>query len=386
MNGITDGSCLHHLDYLLEFLAAWEKRPVSLTLMAYQWCSAISEAAGRPCPRETPINLPGRLRGLLEIQIRHRPRGPADDPDIPGEMGFSEVGARRSPDVTSHRNPGFPQDLIPRLYVYLLSITLEIGFRNVALTHLLAPLQLDHTSHHKWVFETAFSSGDDEVIADAVCIWTADGGRAPYGSCARHLARRVERDTPFSPRLRRASIRAIERIWVKELKVSRLETVRWLDRLNVDADDTIEKDTWVELLVEVTRSPTGLEDLSSHYWYLLGKLVVASQLDLPLASRNAEAMGSLEKAEDWEKLEVWMAVVWSSLPFSRMPKSESMERIEEVTRKLLLRRPTILREFGDICEAGSLSHPGCRKFKARLQRLCDQARAQQIPSESLPPA
>jgi hypothetical protein len=47
MNVIADGSYLHHLNYLLEFLAAWEKRPAYLTPMAYQWCSAISASLRR---------------------------------------------------------------------------------------------------------------------------------------------------------------------------------------------------------------------------------------------------------------------------------------------------------------------------------------------------
>ena len=45
MGVIVDGHYLRHLNYLLEFLVAWEKRPTNLTSMAYQWCCTISEAA-----------------------------------------------------------------------------------------------------------------------------------------------------------------------------------------------------------------------------------------------------------------------------------------------------------------------------------------------------
>jgi len=43
MEVITDGDKRQHLYFLLEFLAAWEKQPMCLTPMAYQWCSAFSE-------------------------------------------------------------------------------------------------------------------------------------------------------------------------------------------------------------------------------------------------------------------------------------------------------------------------------------------------------
>ena len=79
---------------------------------------------------------------------------------------------------------------------------------------------------------------------------------------------------------------------------------------------------------------------------------MASKFDRPLGFGNTEAMRSLEKVGDWEKLGVWMVVVWSFLPGSTMPGSESVESIEEVTLKLLLRRPSALQGFEDLYKAG----------------------------------
>ena len=56
-----------------------------------------------------------------------------------------------------------------------------------------------------------------------------------------YFAKRVEKDTPFSPRLRRVGIYAIGCIWRDGPKVSVLEIVPLLDRLEVDADDVVEK-------------------------------------------------------------------------------------------------------------------------------------------------
>jgi len=381
MKAIGDGSCLHHLNYLLEFLAAWEKRPGCLTRMAYQWCSAISEAAGRDNPSEITINLPGELQYILQHQLRLRPQDLAYLPWT-SETGFSEVGPDCDPvrlDPTSHHSRGHPQRLTPPMYAHLLFITLEIGFRRVTPSPYQPFLHLDHTSHHEWVFETAFSGDNDDVIADAMCAWYFGGYSALPGSCARYLTKRVERNTPFSPRLQQASIHTIECIWSDELKGSGLDTVRWLNRLDINADDVADGVSWAQLLVGVIRSPTGLESLSSHHWHLLDKLV-ASKHFLDLASHDMEVMRSLEKAEDWEKLEVWMVAMWSGAP-----TYEPMEGLEEVTLKLLSQQPSVFPRLEDLCKAFTCENSNCQAHKDKLQQICDQVRVGQLPSESPPP-
>ena len=302
-DAISDGRCLYYLRYLLEFLAAWEKRPVCLTPMAYQWCSAISEVAKRS-------EMSTSDRTFIRLQLRN-----LQNPPSPSERGFSDVGRNCDPirSDTAHNVQRQPQDLHPDLCAHLLSITLDIGFRHVTPSYDQPALHLDHTSHHEWVFESAFSSGDgdddgnydndnnendddsnsDDVIADAVCVWIAGGDNTPPGSCARYFAKRVEKDTPFSPRLRQASICVIDRIWHKELEVSELETIRWLDRLEIYGDDITDRLEWVQRLVAVIRSPTGLENLSSHYWCLLAEVVVGLQLFLTLEPCDVGVVESL---------------------------------------------------------------------------------------------
>lgn len=57
----------------------------------------------------------------------------------------------------------------------------EIGFCVAEPGHDWSALHLDHTSHHKWVVETALSSGDDEVIADVLSVWVICGNCIPPG-------------------------------------------------------------------------------------------------------------------------------------------------------------------------------------------------------------
>jgi len=333
-------------------------------------------------------------------------------------------------DDTPHQTRGYPRTPFPFYHEILLSIILEIGFRLAGPGRGLPDLRLDHTSHHERMFEEAFSSDDDGVIADALSVWIVDGYRAPPGWCTSHFAKRLKSVTPFSQRLRRVGTRIIERTWSHELRVSGLETVRFLDRLGVDVDDIAEKREWPKLLVYVIRSPMGPQSLSSHYWQLLDKLVLAGVCDVTPALRDTEVMRSLEEAGDWEKLEVWMVIVWKSLRHGFLTDTESMstedesmdteeefmdagdeamdgedeqmdsegesmdgedesmytedgsmseEDVRQVTLRLLLQRPSALPRFEVLCRMD--------RFRslhwAVLRRICVQARVEQLPSGSL---
>jgi hypothetical protein len=398
MNVIADGICLEHLDFLLEFLAAWEKRPAHLTPTAYQWCSAIFEAAGRLGLGELPYgeppiqqlqSLPVALTVRIQFQLRLRPQDldPSDVLSTITEVEFSAVGPGCDPvrmDDTSNHTHICPQDLIPFHYARLLPVILEIGFRLPGPGHDGSTLQLNHTSYHWQVFELAFSSDDDDVIAGVVSVWIVRGHPSPPGSLACYFVKRVERSRPFSSRLRQVSIRAIETIRYNALDGSGSETIRLLNCLNVDANDMVDERVWVKLLAGVICLPAGPESLSPHYWCLLDKLSSGADFYGTLGLRWVETMRSLEEAEDWEKLEVWMVVVWQFDGDELVSTTEddelvsTMENAERVTLKLLSRRPSALLRFETLCERGLLYDP----HKPKLRWICNQARAEQPPSES----
>jgi len=417
-NVIADGNCPKYLDPLLEFLAAWEKRPAYLTPMAYQWCSAISEVAGRLSSSEVTVSYPAWLQidpdlrvtfdpglklklgasavfavylGLLLgrgslLQLRLQSRDPALN-DFGNELSeiFEEVFLNAGPgcdpvrlDDSPHRTRGHPQHLTTHNYAHLFFMALEIGFRLVSPGRDPSALCFNHTPHHVQVFGITFLSEDDEVIADALCPWVAGIVLKPPGSWARHFAERVERPVQFSPRLRQMSIHVILRILRGELEVPGLETVYLLNRLEVDVDDVDDGFEWVKLLVSAIRSPTGLGSLSSHNWRLLGELVVAASPYGDFVSHDVKVMRSLEEVGDWEKLEVWMAVIWQSLSYFNMPESGPMQEIDQATLKLLLQRPSALPRFRGLCAGDRPLFVG----EDALRRICDQALAEQLPSES----
>ena len=396
MHVIADGHCLRHLAYLLEFLVAWERRPVYLTSMAYQWCCAISEAVARLGPDKIPIRREAQelFQTILRLgfQLRHLLGSQPEDPLVDdkalyllpiSEEGFSMVGLGCDPirlDNTSLRAHSRRQDVTLLNYADLLRMALNIGFRLAGPGRDQPAVLLGHPSHNNQMFEVTFSSDEDDVIADAVCAWIADRDVTPPSSFFCYFTKRVEDEKAFSERLQWASVRAIECIWRGDLGVPGLETARLLNRLKVNVDDMVDKQKWRRLLISTIRSTTGQESLSSHHWHSLDKLISELGLYEDFVFRDVEVMEFLEEAEDWERLEVWMSILWKSLGIFDRPTSESMQKIEQTNLKLLLCRPSAIPRFEDMV-GRLLQSTG---DKTLLRRICDRALSEQLPSQSPP--
>ena len=312
---------------------------------------------------------------LLQI----RPRG-VDTGDFLSqilEQRFSFVGPGCDPVRTGesfHHTRKRSQALIGFHPWILLFVALGVGFRLVIPSRDQPTLRLDHTPHHNLVFKSTFSNDDDEVVADGVCAWIADSDHMPADSCVHYFTKRLEKDTPFSPRLRRMMIRLIERMWYSNLWVSELMAIRLLNRLDVGADDMEDKHEWAKLLADVLDSSAGLEGLSIHYWHLLEGLPPV--YTTPVASTMKFA-GSLVDAEDWEKLEVLMTIAWQTLEHRSGERTKVLGYLKQETLEHLLRRPSAIPRFEGLSESGNLLPVLCSILKS----ICAQARAQ---AERLP--
>ena len=317
----------------------------------------------------------------LAFQLRQQGVAPSSGPEplssfLEGE--FSQVGPGCNITPLDHNSDYIREHLhrqTPHDCTLLLPVTLEIGFRLTAPSHDQSAPDPKHTPHHEQMFKIAFMSGDDEVIADATWAWIAGGACGPPSSFAGHLNERAGRNEPFSPRLRRACICCIEYTWLGELEEPGLETVRLLNRLSVDVDDVAQGHEWEMLLVGIIRSPTGLENLSSHSWHLLNKLALARAEEMDFASRDMEVIGFLERAEDREKLEDWMVSVW----LSDVP-DWSMQDVRRATINLLSQRPSALPGFEVVCA----TMPAWMGVNG-LRDICKQEKTDRSVSEALPP-
>ena len=383
MSTIADGTCIHHLNLLLEFLAAWEKRPEHLTRMVLQWCSTISEAVESLHPGETRILPPYRTRLYVQLNTRLRPQ------DIEADSTYSGLATTVFSAVRTDRDSGGSdathsqvQYSLPRnLYEYLLSILLEVGFRRASIDTRFGNIDPDDTPHHRRIFETAFSSDDDEVVADAVRMWVTSTGRTTLGSFAHHFTKRLARDRPLSERLRQLIIDVVERTWNNGPWESGPEAVRLLNSLDADMGG-LGVYQRVGLLGRVICGPGGL-DLSRHYWRLLDRILEDERIILALEPNDWEIMRALRKAGDWEKLEVWMLLMWKFLPWYSTPKSTEDVNIQQVTLELLSQRPSALQKLENICgvESSDRKEESNNNPKWLLRDICRQARAKNTPSE-----
>ena len=348
MIAIAGETCFQPLDYLIVFLVAWKERPSEVTRMFSEWYSAINKVAGRLGPSQRsdlPRQFQLQLQLQLQLLLQAQPQLQAQDPAVElweyispiSEKGFSEVGVGCNPlRNTSYPPHGSPQGLIPGIRVDIFLETLKVGFG----------LPTSITDQREWMFKIAFSSDDDEVIADAVSAWIVGDGHISSGLCVNRLAERMERNTPFSPRLRTQSICAIECSWNKEFEGSESETVHLLNDLRVRVDDMENKGEWVQLLKSAMRFTGGKDDLSSHYWDLLDEVMLTGGLGKSFKSGDVDLMESLNGEKEWKKLEVWTALVWQTLPDpgesyrSGFNWDSYSNRIEATTLELLSKQPS----------------------------------------------
>ena len=263
--------------HALHDLAKLEARPLRLTEIAYEWCSAIY------ANRE---NL-GDWEGLLFVCL---------------ELGFRHLDPRES----------------------YLSVTLTHTEHHRGLVDVVFKCQKIEVIAD---LLRAWTTGLDlPKLADEM-----------VGSCTGHIIA-LHNLVPFSPRLRQSVIRFIERAGYKGFNGAGMEKLtELLDHLHVTAEEmggTCER--WPSLLLGIVKSPGGTQHLSNWYWGLLVELAVSEPWRLEFWDTDAlKIANSLIDAEEWGKLECWMGIVWT------VSESEGItgEDLEHPTLLLLRHRP-----------------------------------------------
>ena len=119
---------------------------------------------------------------------------------------------------------------------------------------------------------------------------------------------------PFSSRLRRLVIRSVGLFGYKGFEgvgVGVGGFIELLDHLHVTIEDMDGKSLWVRLLLDTLQSSEGAQRLSHWYWELLAELAISeSRWPRSVIAYSPQITTFLTKAQEWSKLECWMGTVW----------------------------------------------------------------------------
>ena len=257
----------------------------------------------------------------------------------------------------------------------LLLVCLEIGFRHLDPRPQCIEAILTHTEHHKGLADVVLKSQESEVIADLLHAWTAENvshepARALLCSCIGHLVG-LHNLVSFPPRLRRLVIRSVEVIGYKGFEGVGVERfVGLLNFLHVTVKDINHEFRWPRLLLDTIQTSEGTRRLSHSYWELLVELAIS----LPPYLRDELAYSSqimrlLTEAQECNKLECWIGIVWMLWPLGAGGMTEG--DLGHSVLHLFRQQPGAVQKLEQWMERWSQSDSG--DIPESFKRICKQA-------------
>ena len=252
----------------------------------------------------------------------------------------------------------------------LLLASLEVGFRHLDFRDPGIRVSLANTEHHRELVDTVFKSQESEVIADLLQAWTCHSARTLLGLCTRPLVG-LHNLVPFSSRLRRLVIRSVELIGYKGFEEVGVEGfVELLNHLHVTVRDMDGRSEWGKVLLETIQASEGAQCLSHWYWELLVELAILWSRSLQdQFAYSPRIVTFLVEAQEWSKLECWMATVWMIWP----PEAGGITE-EDLDHSMLLlfrQRSDAARKLEQWMERWGQSN--YKTIPESFQRICRQA-------------
>ena len=176
---------------------------------------------------------------------------------------------------------------------------------------------------------------------------------------------------PFSSRSRGSIIRFIELVDYEWFERAGMEGfIELLEYLHVTVEDMDDRSKWAKLLLGIIRTPEGAQRLSQPYWELL--VEVAISFPRPLDDEpayNPQITTFLTEAQEWRKLECWMATVWMVWP----PGAGGITEVLEHSMLLLFRQqPGVIQKLEQWMERWSEANR--EEIPDSFQRICERAR------------
>jgi len=238
------------ISHVLHDLVDLETRPMCLTEIAYDWCSAICES------RQSLSDQEFLLFTSLEVGFRHL--DPQNRDTVP-TLTHTEHHLEMIDIVLKSQNSDAIADLLCSWIIgYSLHIPRNTCAERLVCLHNLVP----------------FSSRLRQLVILSVGLVGYEG--------------------------------------FEGVEVERL--IELLNHLHVTLEDMIFRAKWATILANILQTSKGLQLLSHWYWELLVELSISQPRSLWGVTYNPQTMIFLTEAQEWSKLECWMGTVWMIWP------------------------------------------------------------------------
>ena len=257
----------------------------------------------------------------------------------------------------------------------LFLLSLEAGFRHLDPSNLWTFIYPTRSEYPQELINTVLECHDSEAVTDLIyASYIIDhSGQLALRICANYAVDLNRRGTePFSPRMRGIFSRCIESgglVALEEMGEERF--VGLLNRLHVGVEDVVVSSrltAWTTILLEIIQSPEGARHLAIQSWELLAELTTSGISKS--ASYAPDVTAYLLEAQEWDKLEHWMGVVWMAWP----PQPSNI--LEHTTALLFHRRPGAVQKLTEWMERWSKK---CRRdVPEPFQQICKQAHEQAL--------
>ena len=250
----------------------------------------------------------------------------------------------------------------------LLLLSLEVGFRHIRSSYPQFLPPSAHAEHHRGVFNTVLESNDSEAIADLV--WASfmvdKSCRLGLSVCADYIIDFCSGTTePFPQTVQKLFLHCVAVTGFDALEdVGKERFVKLLNRLHIGIGDIVISSgrTWTEILLEIIQSTERAGHLAVQSWELLAELAIFHFP--PYATYNPDVTTPLVCAEEWDKLECWMGVVWMAWP----PDPGNVAKdLEDAMGLLEKERPGAVRKRME-----QWSEKLCEDVPESFQQTCDK--------------
>ena len=227
---------------------------------------------------------------------------------------------------------------------WLLLRPLEIGFRHLDFSNPWVRANLTHVKHDQNFLNTVFEINEIEAIADLLQALTTkdlygNPALSSLRSCVGHIVNLHNRvAVPFSPRLRRLVIRSIGHLCCEGFEeVEPGIFVGVLNHLHISLKDMDWPYDWTLILMGIIQSTEGVRHLDTQVWGLLMELMTSYPRVMgDETTYDTRVMEFLLGAQEWEKLECWLGVVWMAwLP----EPGDVLEDLKNTTNLLFHQKP-----------------------------------------------